>query len=68
MIAFINSVVAGAGVALLVDGLVGGSEIGLVSGIGTVLALMTVFYLFQRWRFESFAAEPAGDRPATDGR
>ena len=59
MIAFINSVVAGAGVALLVGSFVDadGASLELITGIGTVAVLMAFFYLFQRWRFESFALE-----------
>lgn len=53
MIAFINSIVAGAGIALLAVTVVGADQIalGLISGIAAVAALMLVFLRFQRWRF-----------------
>lgn len=61
MVALINSVVAGVGVALLVDAVIEGDAVGLglACGIGTVAALLALFLLFQRWRFRSIAAESA---------
>ena len=55
MIAFINSLVAGVGVALLVRFVSGTADdtLGLVSGAASVVLLMSAFYLFQRWRFAS---------------
>ena len=63
MIAFINSVVAGVGVALLVDVAVGGAPIGLrlLCGVLAVVVLMVAFLVFQRWRF----GHPTGDRAMT---
>jgi hypothetical protein len=70
MIAFINSVVAGAGVALLVRVLAGraGEALALVCGVVSVAVLMTTFYLFQRWRFGStpLAFQPAGESRRDD--
>jgi hypothetical protein len=66
MIAFINSVVAGVGVALLVDVAVGGAAVALrlLSGALAVVVLMAAFLVFQRWRF----SDPAGDQaPAASG-
>jgi hypothetical protein len=52
MVACINSVVAGAGIALLADRLLGGARQGvaLACGVGAALALMLLFLVYQRWR------------------
>jgi hypothetical protein len=59
MIAFINSVVAGVGVAVLVDSLVGREMSVLSAAIGVVAIaiLIALFLAFQRWRFAAFAAD-----------
>jgi hypothetical protein len=70
MIAFINSVLAGAGVALLVRVVIGngGVALGLICGAATVVLLMSAFYLFQRWRFATTPlpsqpeGQPAGEQ------
>jgi hypothetical protein len=51
MVAFVNSIVAGAGVALL-GGLVVRDRTGLAVALGVVTAtvLMTAFFAYQRWR------------------
>ena len=61
MVAFINSVVAGVGVALLAGGLLRGNRL-LASLIGAASAflLMAAFLGYQRWRF----ASAKGYRPA----
>lgn len=53
MIAFINSVVAGVGIALLVIALVGDHEVGLgvICGVASVAVLMLAFLGYARWRF-----------------
>jgi hypothetical protein len=53
MIAVINSVVAGAGVALLVNALLGTDGVGLavLGGVLAVVILLVAFYQFQYWRF-----------------
>jgi hypothetical protein len=53
MIAFVNSAVAGAFVALLVNEALGGDDIGLAVACGAVavVALMAAFLAYQRWRF-----------------
>ena len=65
MIAFINSVVAGAGVALLVLALLGDDEvnIGLICGVIAVALLMLIFLIYERWRFSRLdvAARPMKD-------
>lgn len=55
MVAFINNVVAGAGVALAVDHGLGGDGTGIALVVGaTVTVLLTVlFVLYQRWRFST---------------
>jgi len=59
MIAFINSVVAGTGVTLLANTLLGGHKLGLAVGIGVTATatLLAVFVGYQRWRYRS--AEPS---------
>jgi prepilin signal peptidase PulO-like enzyme (type II secretory pathway) len=55
MIAFLNSVVAGVGVAMLVGGLVGEHRrlVPSLIGAGVALGLMALFYWYQKWRFDS---------------
>ena len=54
MIAFVNSVVGGAGVAILVANLLGGGSTvaSLIAGFVTAVVLMAAFLWFERWRFE----------------
>jgi hypothetical protein len=58
MVAFINSVVAGAGVALLARNVLVRFQPTLASLLGAVaaLALMAAFLAFQRWRYRNNAA------------
>jgi len=71
MIAFINSIVAGTGVTLLVNSLFGGDQIRLAVGLGVAatVVLMAVFLTYQRWRYRSAetAAQDEGRRE-TDRR
>jgi hypothetical protein len=61
MIAFINSIVAGAGVALIVSDLAGGRIIlGLSLGLAAAVGFMASFLGYQRWRFRIF--EPTQGR------
>lgn len=55
MIAIINNVVAGAGITLLVNALLGGDHVGLALGGGalSVVLLTIVFLAYQHWRFSS---------------
>jgi hypothetical protein len=64
MIAFINSMVAGAGVALLVSHLLVRERIAIALGFGvvTALVLMIAFLVFQRWRY-SVSALPLSGLP-----
>jgi hypothetical protein len=53
MVAFVNSVVAGAGVTLLAAELLGSDRMRLALGLGVAVAvaLMAAFLAYQRWRF-----------------
>ncbi len=55
MVAFINSIVAGAGIALLTHVLRPDSQTSLAVGLGIagVVVLMAAFYCYQRWRYSS---------------
>jgi hypothetical protein len=55
MVAFINSIVAGVGVALLAGRLLREKQTLLASliGAGVALVLMTVFFTYQKWRYDS---------------
>jgi len=64
MIAVINNVVAGAGVALLVHELAPSASRSLYAAAGVIAAavLTGAFYAYQRWRFADFdASEPHDD-------
>jgi hypothetical protein len=57
MIAFVNSMVAGAGVTLLAADRLGTSRTGLALAFGAAAAvvLMAAFLVFQRWRFSMYS-------------
>ena len=59
MIAFINSIVAGAVVTLGINALRGGDgvKVALSCGVVTAVILAIVFLAYQRWRFRT--VEPA---------
>ena len=58
MLAWINSFVAGAGVTLLVGNLSRvGLPLALVAGAGTAIALIVLFYRYQRWRYKELDKE-----------
>lgn len=69
-IAFINNVVAGVGVALLVDALADGDVLvpAVLSGLLVVAVLMLAFFMFQRWRFNVSDPTSGAMAEATDGR
>ncbi|PYQ60243.1 MAG: hypothetical protein DMF58_08885 [Acidobacteria bacterium] len=56
MVAFINNIVAGAGIALLARWILGAQRtmIAVLIGIGVAAALMAAFLAYQRWRFSMF--------------
>ena len=53
MVAFINSIVAGAGAALLASARLGPERTSLAVGLGiaTAVVLMAIFFVYQRWRY-----------------
>jgi hypothetical protein len=54
MIAFINSIVVGASVMWLAgDRLGGGTAVPLAVGVAAAAVLMLLFFLYQRWRFDT---------------
>ena len=55
MVAFINCIVAGVGVALLAGRLLGEKQVLLASliGAGAALVVMAAFLAYQKWRFDS---------------
>jgi hypothetical protein len=55
MVAFINSIVAGVGVALLAGRLLREDQVLLASliGAGAALVVMAAFIAYQKWRFDS---------------
>ena len=56
MIAFINSVVAGVGVALLAGDRLGADQTALAMslGVGLAVVLIVTFVMYERWRFRIF--------------
>jgi hypothetical protein len=69
MIAFINSIVAGAAISLLASNLLGleHTVFALLLGVATALVLMAAFLAFQRWRYRiSAPAEAHEVRPGTE--
>jgi hypothetical protein len=71
MIAFINSIVAGAGVTLLVNHIRNQTALALGLGVATALALMAAFLAFQRWRYslssDTLSTHPEHRRRGTLG-
>jgi hypothetical protein len=61
MIAFINSIVAGAGVTLLASHFLVRDQtvFALLVGVAAVLVVMVAFLAFQRWRYRISAAARA---------
>lgn len=55
MVAFLNSIVAGVGVAMLVGGVLQERRTLLASliGAGVALVLMALFFVYQKWRYDS---------------
>ena len=56
MVAFINNIVAGAGIALLARRFLGvqRTSVAVLLGVGGAAALMAAFFAYQRWRFTMF--------------
>jgi hypothetical protein len=68
MVAVINSMVAGAGVALLTGHRLGAARMGQALGLGAAVAvaLLAAFFSYQRWRFRLSLSADA-DAARTDG-
>jgi len=68
-IAFVNSIVGGAGVALLAAERLGAGQTGLavVLGVAAAIALLIVFYAYQNWRYSIFDPEIARHARAASG-
>ena len=66
MIAVINNVVAGVGIALLTRSLSPSAPywVGAVAGIAGAVILTWLFYAYQRWRFDDYDARA---RQRTEG-
>jgi hypothetical protein len=73
LVAFLNSIVAGVGVAMLAGGLMQGRRTMVASLVGAAVALvlMALFFFYQKWRYDSTAAPspqpeegPRGHGPA----
>jgi hypothetical protein len=58
MVAFLNSIVAGVGVAMLAGGLLREQRTVVASliGAGVALVLMALFFVYQKWRYDSTTA------------
>ena len=72
MVAFLNSILAGVGVAMVAGGLLRETRTVVASliGAGVALVLMALFFVYQKWRYDSAAApeqEPEQDS-ASAGR
>jgi hypothetical protein len=70
MVAFINNIVAGAGIALLARRLLGAEHtlLAVWLGIAGLLVLTAAFLAFQRWRYRMFEPAPAADKAAGSNR
>ena len=58
MVAFLNSILAGVGVAMLAGGLLREQRTVVASliGAGVALVLMALFFVYQKWRYDSTTA------------
>ena len=58
LVAFLNSIVAGVGVAMLAGGLlrVRRAVVASLIGAGVALVLMALFFVYQKWRYDSTTA------------
>lgn len=71
MVAFINNIVAGAGIALLARWLLGADRtlLAVLLGAAGAAVLTAAFLAYQKWRFRMFEPlAPAGHRREADGR
>ena len=67
MVAFVNSILAGVGVAMLAGGLLRERRTVVASliGAGVALVLMALFFVYQKWRYDSMTVQmQEQDRPS----
>lgn len=62
MVAFLNSILAGVGVSMLVGGLVREEQtvVAVLVGAGVAIVLMTLFHLYQKWRYDTATGDTWG--------
>jgi hypothetical protein len=68
LVAFLNSIVAGVGVAMLGGRLLleRRTMVASLVGAGVALVLMALFFVYQKWRYDSTTApEPEQDTAST---
>ena len=65
MVAFLNSIVAGVGVAMLAGGLLREKRTVVASliGAGVALVLMALFFVYQKWRYSMTVQMQEQSRP-----
>jgi hypothetical protein len=67
LVAFLNSIVAGVGVAMLAGGLLREQRTAVASlvGAGVALVLMAIFFVYQKWRYDSMTldVQPQDESP-----
>jgi hypothetical protein len=70
MVAFLNSIAAGVGVAMLVGGLLREKQTVVTSliGGGVALVLMALFLVYQRWRFDSATEHFGGQKSSASSK
>jgi hypothetical protein len=69
MVAFLNSIVAGVGVAMLAGGLLREKRTVVASliGAGVALVLMALFFVYQKWRYDATTAHMQEQDGRSDG-
>jgi hypothetical protein len=62
MVAFLNSILAVAGVAMLVGRLLRNKQtvVAVLVGAGVTLVLMALFFVYQKWRYDSTTGDTWG--------
>ena len=62
MVAFLNSILAGVGVSMLVGGLVREKQtvVAVVVGVSVALVLMALFFVYQKWRYDTAPGDTRG--------
>ena len=70
LVAFLNSIVAGVGVAMLAGGLLReqGTVVASLIGAGVALVLIALFFVYQKWRYDSTTAHMQEGDEGSGGR